>query len=237
MNLRALALASAAFAALVALLGARRAQATTAVAEPPSAGLGLMPALGAFATPLGMADLFSRSEESQGPNALDADAPNAGELAAVPVFSPLLPLEIGAEPLPASSTPGPVPKIRIPANKGQTPMQPPDAIYRRFPATIDAFVRDVNSAAAGLRIGLNSWWREVDSGIGEELSQHLIGVAIDFQGPDQEEMARRLRAKGYIVLDRANDGTPYKHRHAQRERAGYLMRLGVTPDALRRWLA
>lgn len=142
-------------------------------------------------------------------------------------------------PLPMSATGGNlpaggvVPRLVIALNAGQHPRIPPTDLYLdpRFRSRIDRVVREANAAATGLRLGLNSWWRPIGS-VGEELSQHHIACALDVQGPDQEAFAGRLGAMGWTVLRQGNDGTPYKHIHAQLEVAGLLTRLGVKPSDL-----
>ncbi len=123
------------------------------------------------------------------------------------------------------------PTLRMRSNTGQNPKSPPPDIYRRFKTQIDQVVDDINEASQGLNVGLNSWWRSLDE-IGEELSQHLIACAIDFQGPDQERMAMALKAKGWSIVRVSNDGKPYRHIHAQLEPKGFLSRMGVDPDSL-----
>lgn len=225
----------AAAAAVLGVLFARRARATPTTAAAPRAAepLARAPsadALEPFGTPLGLSLLFGRADAV---SPISSDTPHAGDEIPTP---PSVLAGGGAIAVPQTSVTT-VPRLELKPNAGQVPKPPPLGIYQRYPQTIARFVLDVNTAARGLRVGLNSWWRHVDDGIGEELGQHHLGVAIDFQGPDQETLAQRLRERGYTVLDRGNDGKLYNHRHAQLERRGYLARLGVTADDLRRWSA
>lgn len=187
---------------------------------PPSALDFLKPALSplAFLTPA--------APEPSAPRAADPGNELPGKPSIVKMDrSPLWP--VGSQQAPV---------LNMKRTAGQSAKVPPSSIYVRFPVEINRLVADVNAAAAGLNVGLNSWWRPPDS-VGEELSQHHLGMAIDFQGPDQDVLAGRLRSKGWTVLDRDNAGKPYNHRHAQLEKAGALARMGVTVADLRQWTA
>jgi hypothetical protein len=158
-----------------------------------------------------------------------SEGSNGGDEAATVPFVPALGLAVLA--------PGSVPeRLNMRANPGQNPKSPPSGIYIRYPLQIDAVVRDVNWASTGLDVGLNSWWRTLDQ-VGEPLSQHDLGTAIDFQGPDQEVMAARLKQRGWRIIRESNAGVPYHHLHGQKEAAGYLARLGITRELLRQWTA
>jgi hypothetical protein len=143
--------------------------------------------------------------------------------------TPVAPSPVATAPrIVAPATPRAPQGLQLRANAGMAPKGPPAALYAAHKARIDAFLLAVNESAAGLRLGANDWYRAVTAGYGEDLSQHLLGLALDVQGPDQEVFASRAQRRGLIVLREGNDGTSYRHLHVQSERAGLVTRLGLT---------
>jgi len=98
------------------------------------------------------------------------------------------------------------------------------AIEMRLPGLAQLFVNRVDAALQGLDVTLTSWWRSQarnDDVGGAQLSQHLLGLAIDLVGPDEDEAERRLRALGFVVIRHAVPGGKL-HVHAQALPAGII---------------
>lgn len=98
------------------------------------------------------------------------------------------------------------------------------AIELRLPGLAQLFVNRLDAALAGLDVTATSWWRSQarnDDVGGAQLSQHLLGLAVDLVGPDEVEAMRRLRAAGFVVLRHAVPGGNL-HVHAQALPAGII---------------
>jgi hypothetical protein len=98
------------------------------------------------------------------------------------------------------------------------------ALELRLPGLARMFVERADLALAGLDVTATSWWRSQarnDDVGGAQLSQHLLGLAIDLVGPDEAEAERRLRAAGFVVIRHAVPGGKL-HVHAQALPAGII---------------
>lgn len=98
------------------------------------------------------------------------------------------------------------------------------ALELRLPGLAQLFVQRVDAAVAGLDVVGTSWWRSQarnDDVGGAQLSQHLLGLAIDLVGPDEREAEKRLRALGFVVIRHAVPGGSL-HVHAQALPAGII---------------
>jgi hypothetical protein len=182
------------------------------------------------------AGLFLATRKRE-PEPIDVPIPTPSVDYTTPEPQPSRPVVTHPIIVPSSTTPGPDtgwPPILwgFNANPGMKPQTPSQRIYQLFRAEIDAAVFDINESTNGLRVGLNDWWRSTATEVGEELSQHLAGLAIDFQGPDQEMLAQRLQKRGWTIVRASNAGQTYRHIHAQRYRAGYLAGRGFTRATL-----
>ena len=98
------------------------------------------------------------------------------------------------------------------------------AMERRFPGVFRAFTQRVDQALAGLNVTATSWWRgaatNADVG-GAQFSQHLLGLALDLDGPDRLVARDRLSRLGLPVIFHAVPGGA-PHVHVQALPAGLL---------------
>lgn len=94
------------------------------------------------------------------------------------------------------------------------------------PGLWPAFLGGASAAVAGTNVRLTSWWRDraTNSRVGgAPQSQHLVGLAFDFNGtPSEREIVKsRARRAGFIVVDKPS------HVHVQAFPAGALAPTGV----------
>ncbi|HKX47006.1 MAG TPA: D-Ala-D-Ala carboxypeptidase family metallohydrolase [Planctomycetota bacterium] len=97
-------------------------------------------------------------------------------------------------------------------------------LEQRLPGVFRAFFERIDAALAGLNVTVTSWWRDQQTNAdvgGAQLSQHLLGLALDMVGPDQAAAAKRLREAGLIVLEHSVPGGRL-HLHVQAFPAGFL---------------
>jgi hypothetical protein len=101
--------------------------------------------------------------------------------------------------------------------------QPPAEIiswvHSVSPEAWSFFTRSFYGLPSALRIEFRSWFRNPRHNAevkGHPRSQHLVGTALDWRGPDQRVLADHLRRLGWTVLDEGD------HHHAQVWPAGTL---------------
>lgn len=96
---------------------------------------------------------------------------------------------------------------------------PPSSTPQYLRAAIREFVSLAYPLGQDLDLELTSWWRSRSHNRevgGVESSQHLLGLAWDVAGADQDEFARRARMRGLTVVDEGD------HVHVQRYPAGVI---------------
>jgi hypothetical protein len=107
-------------------------------------------------------------------------------------------------------------------------MNPPQAFQRdaTLGPLIASFVWRINRLPfpAGTRV--TSWWRSVTanrSASGADLSQHLLGLAVDFVTPTPHRLVAAARAAGLVAIYH-NVGSGW-HVHVQAYPAGFATNL------------